>query len=294
MAKAAWTLAEEQHWVITRRQLLEIGYTPEAIDYRIEVRRLRPIHEGIYAVWRPDIAREGYLLAAVLACGDSAALSHDSGGELWEIRPRIRGPIHVSVLRTHPRRPGIEVHRRTRMETTTYKGILVTTPACTIVDLAPGLSDARLERCINEAVNRDLTTPEKLRRDAAAMRRRFGARRVMTLLDRDTFVATENMLEQRLVRIVREAGLPLPQTQRRLPGGRVDFYWPELGLVVEADSLRFHRTPSQQRNDIVRDHLNRADADVETLRFTHWQIFHEPAYVARILTAVIGRLGAAA
>src|SRR3954470_14069880 len=99
MASAAWALAQAQHWVITRRQLLEIGYTPEAIDYRIEVGRLRPIHEGVYAVWRPDLAREGYFIAAVLACGDTAALSHASGGELWEIRPWIPGPIHVSVLR---------------------------------------------------------------------------------------------------------------------------------------------------------------------------------------------------
>jgi hypothetical protein len=83
MAKAAWALAEDQHWVITRRQLLEIGYTPEAIDYRIEVRRLRPLHEGVFMVWRSDVDREGYFLGAVLACGESAALSHDSGGELW-------------------------------------------------------------------------------------------------------------------------------------------------------------------------------------------------------------------
>jgi very-short-patch-repair endonuclease len=294
MAKAVWALAKAQHWVITRPQLLAIGYTPEAIDYRIEVGRLRPIHEGVFAVWRPDLAREGHFIAAVLACGDTAALSHDSGGELWEIRPRIPGPLHVSVLRGHPRRPGIKAHRRTRMETTTRKGIVVTTPACTIVDLAPRLSDARLERCINEAVNRNLANPEELRDDAAAMPWRFGARRVVTLLDRDTFVATETMLEQRFLRIVRKAGLPLPATQVWLPGGRVDFCWPDLKLVVEADSLRFHRTAAQQRTDIVRDQLNFVDREIHTLRFTHWQIFREPEYVTRILTAAIRRLAARA
>jgi very-short-patch-repair endonuclease len=114
------------------------------------------------------------------------------------------------------------------------------------------------------------------------------------LLDRDTFIATHTMLEQRFLRIVRRAGLPLPATQVRLPGGRVDFYWPKLKLIVEADSLRFHRTASQQRNDIVRDQLNFADAEIKTLRFTHWQICREPDYVARILTAAIRRLAAAA
>ena len=162
------------------------------------------------------------------------------------------------------------------------------------MDVAPSLSDEQLERCVNEAVNRDLTTPEKLRSDAAAMRRRFGARRVVTLLDRDTFIATHTMLEQRFLRIVRGAGLPLPGTQARLTGGRVDFYWPELKLIVEADSLRFHRTAAQQRKDIVRDQLNFADAEIKTLRFTHWQVCREPDYVARILAAAIRRLAAAA
>ena len=74
----------------------------------------------------------------------------------------------------------------------------------------------------------------------------------------------------------------------------MDFYWPDIKLVVEADSLRFHRTASQQRRDIVRDQLNFADAEIHTVRFTHWQICREPAYVARILTAAIRRLSAAA
>lgn len=294
MARAARAVAETQYWVVTRRQLLRIGYTPEAIDYRIEIGRLRPIHEGVFAVLRPDIVREGYFMAAVLACGDTAALTHDSGGELWEIRPRIAGAIHVSVLRGHPRRAGIKVHRRTSMETTTHKGIVVTTPACTIVDLAPRLSDTRLERCVNEAVNRGLTDPERLRGEVGAMPRRFGARKVIALLERDLFVVTDTILEQKLLRILRKAGLPLPKTQVRLPGGRVDFYWPEFKLVVEADSLRFHRTPSQQRTDLVRDQVNFADAEIHTLRFSHWQICNEPDYVARILTAAIRRLAVAA
>jgi very-short-patch-repair endonuclease len=121
------------------------------------------------------------------------------------------------------------------------------------------------------------------------MRHRRGARRLAALLDRDTYAVTESRLEQAFLRIVRQAGLPKPQTQRRLGGGRVDFYWPDLGLIVEADSLRYHRTPSQQRADRIRDQKHAA-AGLTSLRFTHWQIMFDPAYVGEILANVTERL----
>jgi very-short-patch-repair endonuclease len=278
--RAAWELAKAQHWVIARRQLLELGFTPRQIDLRIG-KRLYPIHAGVYAVGRPHLEREGDFMAAVLACGIGAALSHDSGGELYEIRPRRRGPIDVSVLRHHPRRRGILVHRRREFDVRIHKGIPVTSPLRTVIDLSKTLDDFRLERAINEATNRDLIDLDELR-DAA--RGRSSA--IGRLLDCDLFVVTDTVLEQKLLRIVRNAGLPLPATQRRLPGGRVDFYWPELKLIVEADSLRFHRTPAQQREDRLRDQKNLA-AGIRTLRFTHWQVCREPEHVAAVLRAVM-------
>jgi very-short-patch-repair endonuclease len=169
--------------------------------------------------------------------------------------------------------------------------IPVTTPSCTIVQLATSLADAPLERAINEAVNRDLTDPDRLRTDVAAMTHRSGRRRILGLLDRDTYVVTDTRLEQRLLWIARRAGLPVPETQRHLDGGRVDFYWAALGLIVEADSLRFHRTPAQQRADRLRDQRHAA-AGLVTLRFTHWQVFHEADHVEATLRAVAQRLAA--
>ena len=295
LGRAARVLARRQHWVVTRAQLLAIGYTAKAIRHRIEIGRLHPIHAGVYAVDRPAATLEAVFIAAVLACGEGAALSHDSGAQLWLIRPRRPGPIHVSVPETRRiKRPGIKIHRRSEFEVTQRFGIPVTTPICTVVDIAPGLSDESLERCINEAANRDLVHPEQLHAAVRGLPYRRGARRVESLLDRDEFVVTDTVLEQKLLAILRKARLPLPETQQRLPGGRVDFYWPELGLVVEADSLRYHRTPSQQRNDVTRDQLNFANRGIRTLRFTHWQICHEPDYVAGILEAAIRRLAAAA
>jgi very-short-patch-repair endonuclease len=287
--RMAWELAEAQHWVITRGQLLGLGFSPRDVDIRIR-KRLHPVRTGVFAVGRPHLTREGHLMAAVLACGEGAALSHFSAAELYEICRRWRGPVHVSV-RTgvrHPRRPAIAVHRRRRFDVRIHKGIPATSPICTIIDIASALDEVRLERAINEAVNRDLIELGELH-DAARGR----ASAIVRLLDRDMYVVTDTRLEQALLRIVRKAGLPVPQTQRRLPGGRVDFYWPELKLVVEADSLRFHRTPAQQATDLVRDQKHAA-ADLTTLRFSHWQIMHDPDYVAAILTAVISRLAAAA
>ena len=161
-----------------------------------------------------------------------------------------------------------------------HKGIAATSPLCTVIDISHGLGEFRLERAVNEAVNRDLIDLDELH---AAARGRASA--IVRLLDRDRFVVTDTVLEQRLLRIVRKAGLPLPQSQRRLDGGRVDFYWPELKLIVEADSLRFHRTPAQQLGDRLRDQKHLA-AGIRTLRFTHWQIWHEPNHVEAILRAV--------
>jgi very-short-patch-repair endonuclease len=289
--KLAWGLARRQHWVVTRRQLLDLGFSGDEIDSRIRDGRLHRIHAGVYAVGRPTLTREGCFIAAVLACGRGAALSHDSAAELWEIRPHHRGPIHVSVAATgpHPRRPGIKVHRRASTDATRREGIPVTSPIDTLVDLAARLSEAQLERAVNEAVNRDLTDPEVLREALGTMSYRAGGRVLARLLDKRTYQVTDSRLEQRFLRLARAAGLPKPRTQVYLSEARVDFFWPDLGLVVEADSLRYHRTPSQQAADLLRGQRHAA-AELTPLRFTHWQIFHDPDHVKTILVAVTGRL----
>jgi hypothetical protein len=181
--------------VIARRQLLALGYTAEWIVHAVASKRLYPIHAGVYAVGRRQLTQEGYFIAAVLACGDHAVLSHESAAVLWAIlKPRGR-MIEISVPATsHPRRPGIKVHRRKNMDVTRRKGIPVTSPVQTLMDIAGRLDGPHLERVVNEAVNRDLTTPDRLRNAAD------GQPALRTLLDRDTFVLTDTEHEQRFVR----------------------------------------------------------------------------------------------
>ena len=286
-----WRLAAQQHDVVDHEQLLALGYSRHAIHWRIEMGRLHPIHRGVYAVGRPTITRYGELYAAVLACGGEAAISHDSAAELWGMRKRRPGAIHVSVPRAAtPRISKLRVHRRRHFETTRRHRIPVTTPICTVVDLATTLPRDDLEAAINEADKRDLVDPERLRKALDALPRRPGLKALRQTLDIRTFSMTDSRLERLFLPIARRAGLPKPLTQQWVNGFRVDFWWPDLELVVETDGLRYHRTPAQQTNDARRRQIHAA-AGLTPLQFTRAQVRYDPAYVEGILRDVAHRLG---
>jgi very-short-patch-repair endonuclease len=294
--RSVWAIARAQHGLISRRQLHELGYSDRAIDHRTANGRLHRVRPGVYAVGRPELTRGGVWMAAVLTCGPGAVLSHESAAVLWGIRRSGPQPIDVTVPSgRRPRREGIRVHRRGQLSArhlTREQRIPVTTPIVTLVDVATRQSRERLERSVNEADVLGLTAPFALR---AALDGELagwpGAAILRELLDRHTFVRSDSRLEQRFLRIVRRAGLPTPQTQRRLNGSRVDFYWPELGLVVETDGLRYHRTAAEQAADRRRDQAHLASG-LTPLRFTHEQVFKEPEHVEAVLAAVAKRLAA--
>ncbi len=284
-------LAAKQHGVVTRAQLIGLGMSREAIRYRVQRRRLHPMHRGVYAVGRPQLTRHGVLIAAVLGCGPGAALSHDAAGEVHGIRKRRAGPIDVTVPGAERRRPGIRVHRRPLPagDVTHRHGIPVTTIVRTLLDLAQRLPSHELEAAINEADKLDLIDPDQLR---VALDGRDGSRGVgalRALLHRHNIALTDSELERRFLPIAQRAGLPPPLTQHDVNGFRVDFYWPELGLVVETDGLRYHRTPAQQAKDRRRDQAHVA-AGLTALRFTHAQVVRESEYVEETLAAVHGTI----
>jgi very-short-patch-repair endonuclease len=284
-----WSLVERQHGVVARTQLLAAGLSADAIKHRIGEGRLHPVWRGVYAVGRPGLSRRGIWMAAVLSCGPEAVLSHESAAALWQIRTEDRGHINVSVpAGVARRRPGIRVHRRVCFGTrdvTGLHGIPVTTPTCTLADLASRLSRDQLEAAINEADKRDLIDPDTLRAALAALGRRPGVRVLCQVLDRRTFTLTDSQLERRFVAIARRVGLPTPQTGARVNGFKVDFHWPSLGLVVETDGLRYHRTPAQQARDRLRDQVHTARG-LTPLRFTHFQVAFEADHVEMVLAAV--------
>jgi predicted transcriptional regulator of viral defense system len=291
-----WKLAEAQHGVVARRQLLDLGLTTAAIKHRLRRGRLHPIHRGVYAVGRPELTQKARWMAAVLACGSGAALSDESAAGLWGIQEvETRRPIHVTVpSKRRPKRRGIVVHRRAlaSADLAVRDRIPVMSPVRTLVHLADRLGPRHLEAAINEADKLGLVNPEKLRMALEQLSGESGVPRLRTVLDRHTFVLTDSELERRFLPLVRSAGLPAPLTGQRVTGFKVDFFWPDLGLVVETDGLRYHRTPAQQSRDRLRDQRHTA-AGLTPLRFTHWQVARERRYVVATLKAVARRLRSA-
>lgn len=225
-------------------------------------------------------------MAAVLPCGEGAVLSHRSAAALWGIGTERRDRIDVSVRRRCKiRRSGIRARSRLSLparDVCIHRRIPVTTPVCTLIDLATELSDRRLERSVNEADKRDLVDPETLRAAIEEHAGQPGAPRLRRLLGRDTFRLSDSHLELFFRPIAEQAGLPPPLTKQHVNGFEVDFHWPDLGLVVETDGLRYHRTPSAQSRDALRDQTHTASG-LTTLRFSHHQIKYEPAHVRTIL-----------
>lgn len=143
---------------------------------------------------------------------------------------------------------------------------------------------------MNEADRLDLIAPPVLRTALEVHRWEPGVRPLRELLDRRTFRLTRSQLERLFLPLAKEVGLPLPLTKVWVNGFEVDFYWPDLDLIVETDGLRYHRTPAEQARDRLRDQTHTA-AGMIPLRFTHEQIRHEPDHVLRILWATARRLG---
>lgn len=291
-AQRVWALTERQHGVVSRSQLLVLGYTPAAIAHRLDRGRLHPVSRGVYAVGRPELSRLGQMMASALACGAGAVVSHGTAAELWRLRRREPGPLHISVPgETRARRPGIVVHRRvvlTPSAPTRHEGVPVTSVVLTLIDLAATLPAAQLERAVNMADSLDLLDPERLYVTLEAFPSVPGVRALRELLGTHSFRLTDSELERMFNRLVAHTSLPPPVTRRHVSGYRCDFAWPDLGLVVETDSLRYHRTPIQQRRDAARDHAHLL-AGLERARFTHFQVAYERDHVVRTLKAAADR-----
>ncbi|MBS1890687.1 MAG: DUF559 domain-containing protein [Actinobacteria bacterium] len=235
-------------------------------------------------------------MAAVLVCGEEAALSHRSAAELWGIGYEEAGRIDVTVRRrAEIHRAGLKVRSRPSLGAGSFVirlGIPVTDPVQTLIDLATELLPLRLERAVNEADKHDLVDPETLRGALAleVYRGMPGVGTLRTMLDRHTFRLSDSDLEILFRPLAVGAGFPRPLTKHWVLGHETDFFFPDHGLIVETDGLRYHRTASQQARMVRRDQKHVA-AGYTVLRFTHWQIAHAADEVTGVLRQVRGRLG---
>jgi predicted transcriptional regulator of viral defense system len=292
-------LAERQHGVVALHQLQSAGLGRAAVAKRAQAGRLHRVHRGVYAVGRPGLTGDGRCMAAVLAYGPGAVLSHRSAAGLWGLRPDNRPSVEISVPRRSTRgRPGIDAHGSRTLsdaDATVERGIPVTTVPRTLVDLGDVTGRRNVELAVEQA--------EVLRLfDLAAIEEALGrtgptrGRKLLSSALRDlnrTPTLTESELEEAFLAICRNAGLPDPEVNvwLTLPDGtpaKIDFLWRDSGLAVETDGHPFHRTRQSRERDTRRDQLLRL-ADYDPVRFTGRQVALEAEWVTRTLLALASR-----
>lgn len=254
-------IAARQHGVVSVGQLRAAGLSRTAIRRRVESGRLYRLHRGVYAVGHPGISRYGRWMAAALACGEGAAVSHRSAAELWGLLESKGGPIDISVPSDagRARRSGIRLHRRVTLAPkalTRRLGIPVTKPARTIADLRGRISGRDLRRAI---------------RQASVLGWPLGSG-----VDRDP---TRSDLERDFLELCSRRELPAPEVNVRVGPHEVDFLWRKARLVVETDGYRYHRGRQAFEDDHARD-LDLRARGYDVLHFSYRQVKREPGRVA--------------
>jgi very-short-patch-repair endonuclease len=284
---AVAAFAVRRHGVITRSELNALGLNDRAIGRRVRAGRLHRVYRGVYAEGHPRLAQHGRFLAAVVACGDRAVLSHRSAAVLWGVLaeggPRIDVTVPTSGGRS--RRGAVIVHRSPLRahEVTRKDGIPVTTPARTVLDLAAVVSRRELERAMDEVAYRRLdlggVEPRRGRRGGAAISRVLAEHRAGA-------TPTRSALEERVLALCRRAGLPAPEVNAKVEGFTVDFTWRAQQLILETDGWQAHGTRAAFERDRRRD-ADLTIAGWRVLRVTWARVTREPHAVAGQLSSLL-------
>lgn len=253
---ALGALAARQHGVVSLLQLRSLGLSNKAIHRRVRAGRLHRLYRGVYAVGHTALTPRGRELAAVLACGDGAALSHQSAGFAWGILKRPGKEIHVTCGRSRPPGPDIVVHRQglARSDRVVRDGVPLTAVARTIVDLADVLTESQVADVVNEAeVERifDLSQIEAAQATAPNRPGRHRLARVLAAWRPEPFTRAKS--ERLFLAICKRFDLPRPRVNTWIGEQEVDFYWPDHKLVVEVDGGETHNTRRAFLEDRRRD-----------------------------------------
>jgi len=262
-------IAQRQHGIVTGAQLAEVGIDKDGLHRRVQAGRLHRLHRGVYAVGHRSLSWRGLWLAAVLAVGEDAVLSHTSAVALWRFLRPIPGPVHVTVSGDGGRkkRRGLRIHRSRTLrprDITRRHRIAVTVPARTIDDIRGEVDDYLFRRALRQAELAGYRVPHLGR-----------------------VKRTRSDLELLFLRLCDDHKLSRPLVNHRVHGCLVDFYWPEHGLVVETDSWEYHRGSVAFEDDHDRDLKLRAHGIV-IRRYTGEQLEAAPQAVAADLRRALG------
>jgi very-short-patch-repair endonuclease len=289
-------VAARQHGLITTRQLLDLGFSERAITRMVLKGHLHRVHRGVYAVGHTALTLHGRWLAAVLACGPDAVLSHHAAAALHELRTNPTGLIDVTAQ--HKRRhDGVRCHTaRTALcdtDRTTIAAIPVTSLERTYLDYAEVVPPRQLHAAL--AAGERAEKLNFLRLEAVIQRYpgRHGAKALALALEhhQPEDPRTRSELEQAFLALVRTAGLPEPQCNVYVDGLLVDFYWPHADLVVEIDGYAYHRGRRAFEDDRRRDAAHTV-AGRRTLRPTHHRIEHDTGALTKDLSRLLTDAGA--
>jgi hypothetical protein len=249
-------LAARQHGVVAAAQLGALGISPDAISHRISSGRLHPVFRGVYAVGHAAISLEARWLAAVMACGEGALLSHRSAAALWGIHQDAPARVDVSVEAARRNRRGIRIYRPTALldsDCAQRRGIPLTGVTRTLLDLAAVLPMRKLERAVIEAERLHVLNAAEVLGRCGRGHRGSGRLREIVVRELAPSVAARSELELRFVELCRRFDIPMPQLNVYVEGLLVDAFWPDARLVVELDGHAYHRTPGDGRRDRARD-----------------------------------------
>jgi very-short-patch-repair endonuclease len=281
-------LATRQYGVVSHRQMLRLGYSESAIGRAAAAGRLHRVYRGVYAVGHMSLSAHGRSLAAVLACGRGALLSHGSAAWAWGLFPGCPACPDVSVPTRGRRRDSIRLHHAPAIgggDRAIREHIPVTAVPRTLLDLAASISSHRLERVIERSEQLRLFDLRAVDALLARTRGHHGAgrlRRTLSAYRESSF--TRSGLERRFLELARQAGLPTPSANVYVAGYELDVYWPRERFCVELDGYEHHRT----RAAFERDRLRQEDlklAGIEMIRLTATRLAREPeAAMARLST----------
>jgi len=283
-------LAARQWGVVGRGQLLDAGLSATVVRYRVRSGHLLRLHRGVYAVGHARLRREGHWLAAVLAVGPRAVLSHRDAAGLHDLRPANHAQVDVTTLQQPRAICGIAIHRTTVLDAqdvTTVHGIPVTTVARTLVDLAGIVPEDHLAKAIKEAERQRTFDLRQVKDAMARTRGRTGRghralRKAIAEHAALGLSATDSILEDAFLRLLRDARLPRPITNALLEGFRVDAVWRKHRIAVELDGWEHHHDRHAFERDRQRDAALTA-AGWRVVRFTYRQVTARPDEVTQTL-----------
>lgn len=286
---AAAVVAGRQYGNITAAQLLEIGFTRSAITYRARTGRFFAEHRGVYSVGRPAGTALEKAAAAVLACGDGAALSHSSALSLWGLVSYWQFPLHVTTP-VRRRRPGIVVHETqvlTDRDIRERQGIRVTSPARALLESARGLTRTHVARLIADACRKGLLDLDALNDMTARFSTHRGRTPLLEVFE-ELDAPTRSEFEDAFLAFCGDHGLPRPLVNVKVAGYEVDALFVEEQLIVQLDGWRFHRDRVNFESDRERD-AQALEVGLPTVRITWGRMMGRPEREARRLTRILER-----